>query len=815
VFRLLWGTLLVLTSVYCLLAFLPYTYVALIKSPPYAWMPWFAQHQGSLYLAALVAVAVAEWQTRNRMGYAVFAGLAAYGAYLAVHPFLPGIGNDWAAYRWSLVALLPLIVVASMGLARNWPQSTDGQEADGLVPYSTAAVIASAAALVSGAGVGIRIYSDKHVPVMHWGDAELAIWSFLSQALVALIVVTVSNLIVTGSRRTRSPRIVAFAATEILIFGLLWMLLARFLENAFSLESWIAQVSAASLALSITLWTAWIVLPFVRVKANSKPNRVLWLGAALGLSILAIALPTLVGQGDWNGVLQTTFTLAFWVGLSFCLLRLRPARASYSVAVMVAVLILGGFAFKSLDATAIFWAKPLGATDDEVARSLANYAEQDASFKLTQQFLGKSASAPCNEMCRILREYTNIRDAKVKNDLQLVDGLIPATGDHPNIFIFVIDSLRPDYLGAYNPKADFTPNLDAFARDSVVLRNVYTQYAGTSLSEPAIWAGAMLLHAHYPQPFSKLNSLEKLARLDGYKMVVSYDEVLSQLLSPSDELIKLDTDKKMWNQLEVCSTIQQTESLLDNGLAAKGPILFYTQPKNIHQFARNDLPSWKNQKDWQTREGFSAPLAYKLHQVDGCMGGFFAYLKAHGLYDNSIIILTSDHGDATGELGRWSHSLSIYPEVMRVPLIFHLPTNLRGRVVHDDSHLLALTDITPSLYYLLGHGPIRSHPLIGRPLFVKNEAELATYRRDELFMASDERAVYGLLTENGKYLFATYDSPARGFLFDLSQDPNAQRNVLTPALERQYNKEVIGHLQQLADFYGYKPGMSGLIATPR
>jgi len=38
---------------------------------------------------------------------------------------------------------------------------------------------------------------------------------------------------------------------------------------------------------------------------------------------------------------------------------------------------------------------------------------------------------------------------------------------HPDIFIIVIDSLRRDYVGVYNPAADFTPNLDALAHDSL------------------------------------------------------------------------------------------------------------------------------------------------------------------------------------------------------------------------------------------------------------------------------------------------------------------------------------------------------------
>ena len=115
--------------------------------------------------------------------------------------------------------------------------------------------------------------------------------------------------------------------------------------------------------------------------------------------------------------------------------------------------------------------------------------------------------------------------------------------------------MRPDYLGAYNPRVNYTPNLDAFARDSIVLHNAYSQYAGTSLSEPALWAGAMMLHAHYLQPFSKVNGLEQMLRTDNYQMVVSMDEVVKEILSPDDRSrTKLDMDKKLWNQLEIGST---------------------------------------------------------------------------------------------------------------------------------------------------------------------------------------------------------------------------------------------------------------------
>jgi len=204
-----------------------------------------------------------------------------------------------------------------------------------------------------------------------------------------------------------------------------------------------------------------------------------------------------------------------------------------------------------------------------------------------------------------------------------------------------------------------------------------------------------------------------------------------------------------------------------------------------------------------------------VHEVDEFLGEFFAWLKARGQYENSIIIVTSDHGDATGEYGRTSHSLVIYPEVMRVPLLIHVPEALRKNLVYDDSRVSSLTDITPTLYYLLGHRPIIAHPLFGRPLFATTLDELHLYRRDDLFLASDVRAAYGILADNGRYFYATYDSPAQSYLFDLSSDPNGEHNVLTESLKRQYDQQVIDHLHALGDFYGYKPGFSSLAVASR
>jgi arylsulfatase A-like enzyme len=290
------------------------------------------------------------------------------------------------------------------------------------------------------------------------------------------------------------------------------------------------------------------------------------------------------------------------------------------------------------------------------------------------------------------------------------------------------------------------------------------------------------------------------------------DEVLKEVLLPADSLVKLDTDKQLWNQLEIGSTVRQAESALDSHANSQEPIFFYDQPKNVHQFARNDVPSPASQH-WQGPAGMSIRITYEVHWVDKCLGEFFNYLKQRGMYDDSIIIVTSDHGDATGEFGRMSHSTLIWPEVMRVPLIIHLPPKMREHLVYDDTRLSTLTDIAPTLYYLLGHRPIPQNQVYGRPLFAETRQELDRYPRKDLLLASDVRAVYGILTADERYLYTTYDSPAESYLFDLTADPNAEHSLLTPPLKQRYDEEIIEHLHAIGDFYGYKPGVGSLLAS--
>ncbi len=828
--RLASGTYFVLTSVYCLLAFLPYTYCAFIKAPPYPWMPWFAHHQAALYWIAAVAIVLSDGELRNGFpgkwtpsSLLKLGGLTAVGIFLSFRPFLPAIQSNRSAYWWSLASLAPVIGLAwwnSKAPETKLEAEAAGKSGTHLFGYSSGLLVAVAVSVIYTVGARLRIYTESHTLRLHAADAEVAVWSVVSHLALAMVVLSILNIAFHLAGKTSRPRTMRRWLLGGLIVAVLSFVHARFFNDAMSFDGWAADVYAGTLALALTLWGFSLVLPFkeglqpdqARQRMSRGQEWATWATVAL-LVVLALASRWLIGGEDWNGFVGSSLALTVWIAMTLCVYRLRPAHAGYSAVSIIGILLASAFVYKSLQATEIFWAKPLGTTDDEISLTLEAYGERDASFQLAHHALGNGRSQVCGDLCRILREFTNIRDTHISQGVQLVSNLARTQGDRPNVFIFVIDSMRPDYLGAYNPEhVQYTPNLDALARDSVVFRKTYSQYAGTSLSEPAIWAGTLLLHTHFPQPFDEVNSLRTLARTDGYRLVASYDTVVRQLLSPSDNLTKLDSDKELWNQYEACSTVQQLESMLDAKPDKTQPVLFYAQPMNVHQFARNNVPSPTSQH-WQSPAGMNSRLTYEVHWVDSCLGGFFGYLKQRGLYDNSIIVVASDHGDATGEFGRFSHSTSIWPEIMHVPLIIHVPPKMRAGLVVDDSRLSSLTDIAPTLYYLLGHRPIRQNPLYGRPLLAESKQELDSYPQRDLLLASDVRAVYGILTADGRYLYTTYDSPAQSYLFDLARDPNAEHSILSPPLKQRYDEEIIEQLHVIGDYYGYKPGIGSLLAS--
>jgi hypothetical protein len=153
--------------------------------------------------------------------------------------------------------------------------------------------------------------------------------------------------------------------------------------------------------------------------------------------------------------------------------------------------------------------------------ALEGYVAADVSYRLISETLHVESREDTNFYAH-LRANSVIQNASVAPiDVDFAHSIHPVEAETPNIFLFVIDSLRRDYLSPYNPAVGFTPAIGAFARDSIVFERAYTRYGGTGLAVPSIWAGGLLLHKMYVTPFDPSNALLKLIDAGKYRRVTS------------------------------------------------------------------------------------------------------------------------------------------------------------------------------------------------------------------------------------------------------------------------------------------------------
>jgi arylsulfatase A-like enzyme len=310
--------------------------------------------------------------------------------------------------------------------------------------------------------------------------------------------------------------------------------------------------------------------------------------------------------------------------------------------------------------------------------------------------------------------------------------------------------------------------------------------------------GGMMLHKQYVTPFYPMNALGKLTETEQYRSYISMDPILRTVVKPTPDLVELDSTISGMDY-RLCSSLEDLEAKLTQRGAGGAPVFAYTQPQDIHISIINREKN--TVVDGGSYGGFYAPYASRVHRLDGCFGTFIDYLKARGLYDNSIVALTSDHGDSLGEDGRWGHAYALVPEVVRIPLIVHLPKQLQG--MYSDPKAVAFqSDVTPSLYYLLGHKPTLKEEFYGRPLFTQDAAEQTGWRKDTYLIAASYAAVYAILSDSGKSLFVFDAVNYKDTYFGMS-DAGAQSGMMSATRRAEYAELIRKRIEDISKFYRF------------
>ena len=328
------------------------------------------------------------------------------------------------------------------------------------------------------------------------------------------------------------------------------------------------------------------------------------------------------------------------------------------------------------------------------------------------------------------------------------------------------------------------------------------KYLGLSLTL-LVNVTIMLPHKEYVTPFGPMNALAKLLDAFHYRRFITTNHITDALFTRTDDTVDLDRGVPEMRHT-LCGTLDELETKLASVPRDDRPVFGHMRALDLHignVWSAHAEPG-------ESFPGFHTVYASRVHRMDACLGRFLDYLRRAGLYDDSIVVLAADHGDSLGEGLRWGHGFTVFPEVMRIPLVMHLPREARTAFTADVTRVSFAVDITPTLYALLGQTPVTREPLQGSPLFVRSAGDLTDRRSAPFLVASSYGPSYGLLSENGTRLYIADGINGREYAFDLRGSIAGRPVALTDDQRAASRREVLAQIKAIADRYRFEPRLT-------
>ena len=367
-----------------------------------------------------------------------------------------------------------------------------------------------------------------------------------------------------------------------------------------------------------------------------------------------------------------------------------------------------------------------------------------------------------------------------------------------NTIVIVLESIGTKYLRLYGHPDEFMPSLTAESRNALVFDNFYAHASFTYASFRPInfsvypglpWHYALVDNAR-PHPGTLASAMQRrgartayftsgdldwgaqrwlLEGRSGFDVVEGANNLGCPLLSSwgttdrclFDRLIRWIEDDRERPFFAVCWTDQTHDPYLP------GPgqtTVDLVQTKTPARFAA-DLSRYLN----------------NVREVDAQLGRVFAKLRERGIADDTLVVITGDHGEAFADPhAQRGHAFSVFDEEVRVPLVIWNPRLFPsgGRMPTLGGHV----DLNPTIADVLDVPPEREWQ--GYSMF-------DPARPNRVFlMAVAGGDIFGVREEDWKYFYDV--TSARESLFDLNADPNEQNDVAArePAICLQLRQRV-------------------------
>ncbi len=427
------------------------------------------------------------------------------------------------------------------------------------------------------------------------------------------------------------------------------------------------------------------------------------------------------------------------------------------------------------------------------------------------------------------------------------------TAKNTNVILIISDALRPDHLGCYGYGRETSPVMDSLAKEGILFKHCYSATSYTKSSVASILTSLYqsihgMVKANHVLPES-LTTLAEILRENGYitsayvanpqvTAKYNYDQGFDffqdyrlpgegKLYYIAFKFFDNIVLKFIWLVKKDFQCLPVVKKESDNTKVISWLAKF--RHKNFFMFIHYIDPHYPYQPPEPYDKIFPYPAGDKklewislydgeIRFVNEYLGELFEKLKSWQIYDNTIIIITADHGEAFGEHNFYDHANTLYQEEIKVPLIIKLNHSLpQGKVIESQVRSI---DIMPTIFDVLGisySGELEGKSLL--PL-IKNDKEAKV--DDYIFVEEDSKGPFkkAIIKNNEwKLIFAGDKSALKDImhkghleLYNLKADPGESRNLVTQ--EQEILKEMSGVLEGYIKYCATKAGTPPVETKP-
>jgi choline-sulfatase len=374
----------------------------------------------------------------------------------------------------------------------------------------------------------------------------------------------------------------------------------------------------------------------------------------------------------------------------------------------------------------------------------------------------------------------------------------PEEAPGPNVLFIIVDALRPDHLGCYGYVRPTSPVIDDLSAQGVLFETAIAQAPWTKGSLSSMftslypfqhgatnWAAVLadsfvtlpeILSRSGYSTLSVINMVGMAGRfgvLQGFDSVSAGDKYERNAVQTTDDAIDLIRDATLpffmvVHYYDVHAPYRPPLKYVDK-VASRSDLNRYISSGSGRQVGSEDT-------EHRMLLSYDGCIRY----VDESVGRLLGFLEDAGIGDDTIIILTADHGEAHGEHGVYGHGAEAYDDAIKVPLIIKIPGRHTkpGRVAAQVRHV----DLLPTILELCRIEDVRAREgvsLLSLTETGKREVRQGGFFPDFMaFTDCTNRRVPGKMALRSQgWKLVTDPVTSLLELYDLKEDPGELRNI--------------------------------------